>query len=204
VASAQALLALTDSPLDTGEDIVFTLDVPAVPELPPAIVLAQSTANTSPPAKKFDYQLNTCQETEHGDPRSAMRGVNPAGMLSNALSSGYGNAKERQFGIDVKNVQVSLLAPTTHGGIFPQIGNDGLTYFHYDPNPGFVGDDQAIFSAEYAGRRYKIVFKLKVFHREIVFPSNPDCPFPEVIKLNPKRTSTGPSDPNVINDGGRF
>jgi hypothetical protein len=195
VACAQALLAQTE--IRTGEDIVFTLDVPVVPEQLPAIVLAQSNANVSASAK-FDYQLNTCQETEHGDPRSAMRSVDPAGMLWFALGS-YGNAKERRLGSDmVKDVKISLLTPTTHGSISPVVDNEGRTSFYYNPKPGFVGDDQATFSAEYAGKRYKIVFKLKVFSSEFVFPSNPDCPFPTVIKLTPKQTSAGQSDPNGI------
>lgn len=127
-----------------------------------------------------------------------MRGVDPAGMLWIALGS-YGNAIERKLGSDmVKDVKVSLLVPTTYGNIFPSIDNEGRTSFHYDPNPGFVGDDQATFLAEYAGKRYKIVLKLKVFSSEIVFPSNPDCPYPTLIWLNPKRTSTAPFDPNGI------
>lgn len=165
---------------------MFTLDVPAVPPQAPAIVLAQATnpalgASTQP---KFDFQLNTCQVTHQEEAQSAMRGVDPAGMLWYALST-TGNAKERrlaQSGV-LKESKVSLLTNAKHGNLFPEVDTEGLTSFHYDPNPGFVGDDQATFLAEYAGKRYKIILKLKVFAGP-VDDRFAICPSPTLIRLS--------------------
>ena len=199
--NAQALLAQYNATLAIGEDIVFTLDVPAVSVQLPAITLAQaaSPAPGASPLGKLDYQLNACQETEQSDPQSAMRGVDPAGMLWYALGS-FGNAKERRLSQDevIRATKVSLVSNAKHGNLFPEVDNEGLTSFHYDPNPGFVGDDQATFLAEYAGKNYKIVLNLKVFSGVKVFPGSPDCPFPTLIKLKSKGVSIDATDPNGI------
>ena len=63
---------------------MFTMNVPYVPPQETPIVLAQAaTLAAGSNTQQSDYVLKVCQETEStGDPRSAMRAVDPAGMLA--------------------------------------------------------------------------------------------------------------------------
>jgi hypothetical protein len=186
---AQVLLDYTQS-LITGEELMFTMDMPYVPPQETPIVLAQASAPAATPQP--NYILNDCQETEStGNPRSAMRAVDPASMLSSYL---YWHDKARvQSGvpIDLASIKnITLLQGTTHGNLVAGISNTGRVAYRYDPTPNYVGNDQAVFLAEFEGKVYKIVLELHVF--ETVFESDPNattCPPPELIKVNGKPVS---------------
>src|SRR4030088_3125633 len=75
---------------DTGEEIMFTLDIPYVPAQDAPMVLAQAAVNsgTGSSTRQPDYLLKVCQENESaGDPTSAMRDVDPAGWLAQELGN---------------------------------------------------------------------------------------------------------------------
>jgi hypothetical protein len=162
------------------------MDIPNVPVHETPVVLAQS-ANTGSVVQKPDYILNLCQETEHTtDPRSAFRGVDPAGWLAVEL----GNRNNR----DILNnpsvmaaIKVTLLEGTKHGQLTAGVSNYGRVAYRYDPEAGYLGDDKAVFMAEFEGKRYKIVVEIKVL--EIVDYNSPQCGAPQLIKVNGKPAS---------------
>lgn len=162
---------------------ITPMDVPYVPAQDAPIVLAQAdAANATPPA---DYILKDCQETFHTpDPRSAFRAVDPAYMLSNYFGS-FG------YRVELAEIKTTLLQGTQHGKIFGWTDNAGLTSYHYDPAPGFYGDDQAVFMAEYAGKRYKIVLQIKV--TENFNENNPQCPANLPVLIKATKPSSGAS-----------
>ena len=162
---------------------MFIMDVPYVPAQDAPIVLAQAATPSATPSA--DFILNGCKETEHTtDPRSAMRGVDPASMLRNYIENRGTRLIELS---EIKNL--TMLQGTQHGKIFSEIDNVGLTSYHYDPAPGYLGDDQAIFMAEFEGKRYKIVVDIKVL--DVVVENIPVCPPPKLTKVT--KPSSGDS-----------
>jgi hypothetical protein len=157
---------------------MFAMDVPYVPTQAVQVITAQAEAGgaTLPP----DFILNECQETDHTKaPTSAFRGVDPAYMLKNYFSS---ISRE----IKLADIKTTMLQGTLHGKIFSEVDNTGITAYHYDPAPGFLGDDRAVFMAEYGGKRYKIIVNIKVM--QTVDERSPVCPDPVMIKA-PKPAS---------------
>lgn len=142
-----------------------------------------SAAGATLPA---DYILKDCQETFHTpDPRSAFRAVDPAYMLKNYLQ-----AWEVPGVVNLADIKTTLLQGTQRGNLLSSTSNAGRTTYHYDPAPGFYGDDKAIFMAEYAGKRYKIVIQIKV--TENFNENDPQCPNkPVLIKVTKPSSGSG-------------
>jgi hypothetical protein len=135
-----------------------------------------------------DYILNDCQETEStGDPSSAMRTVDPAGMLAVYMQ----NHNNRNVDMAMlAAIKTTLLQDTSHGKITSVIDNTGRPWYAYDPIPDYVGNDRAAFLAEFEGKVYKIVVELHVFRT--VNENNPTCPDPQLIKVTkPAKPSSG-------------
>ena len=172
---------------------MFMMDVPYVPASEALVVLAQAAAPGA--TQTLDYILQQCQETEStGNPRSAMRGVDPAGWLAVYL----GNRDHRDIYGDraaMASITTTMLEGTKHGKIFAEVDNEGLTSYHYDPTPGYVGKDRAVFISEFNGKRYKIVIDLVV--SLVVNENEPVCPPPKLIKVNGKPVSD--SSPYLLN-----
>ncbi len=179
-ADAQSLLDYTQS-IITGEELMFIMDVPSVPPQETPIVLAQagSMATTVPLP---DYLLKECQETEHtGNRPSALRSVDPAGLLRNFIESARKAAID-----DLSLFKPSLLQGAQHGKITESVSNSGRIAYRYDPNPGYIGDDQAIFMVEFEGKHYKFILQIKVME---YVPNRTTCPPPQLIKINGKPVS---------------
>lgn len=84
----QALLDYAQTILDMGEEIMFFIDIPAMPVQETPVVLAQASAPGTAANQQPDYILKACTETQStGDPRSAVRGIDPAYMLKNYIQS---------------------------------------------------------------------------------------------------------------------
>ena len=187
---SQGLLDYAQS-IVQGEELMFIMDVPAAPVQETPIVLAQTDTTGASPLQP-DYILKYCTETAStGDSRSAMRAVDPAGMLRNYLQNRDKHAIELSL---IKNI--SLLENTKHGEITTEVDNTGLTFFGYDPEPEYVGRDRAVFMAEYQGVRYKIVVDLRVFL--FVDEKAPVCPPPQLIKVNKPSSGNSGYDLNSI------
>jgi hypothetical protein len=133
-------------------------------------------------ATQPDYILQTCGETEStGDPRSAMRAVDPAYMLKNYL---YLSSNGKIIA-DLASIRTTLLQGTQHGNLLSSLSNTGRTTFHYDATPDYLGNDKAIFMAEFEGKVYKIALELHVFN--YTAPGNfgdSTCPAPTLVKVN--------------------
>jgi hypothetical protein len=180
---AQGVISYTQTLIE-GEELMFIMDVPSIPAQETPIVLAQAAAPAGSTPQP-DYILQTCGETEStGDPRSAMHAVDPAGMIRNYMQGIYNRPVELS---SITNI--TLLQNTSHGKITSVIDNTGRSWYRYDPTPNYVGNDKAVFQAEYEGKVYKIVLELRVFL--MVNEYEPTCPQPKLIKV--KKPSTGSS-----------
>jgi len=172
---------------------MFTMDVPTIPVQETPIVLAQAaTSGTTP---QPDYLLNACKETvSTGDPKSAMRAVDPAYMLKNFIQ----NRDNRDVDLaSIKNI--SLLEGTTHGKIISGTTNYGRTAYRYDPTPNYIGNDKAVFLAEFEGKAYKIVVELHVFNYAPPGEFGAStCPPPKLIKVTKPSTGSSGYDLNSV------
>jgi hypothetical protein len=166
---------------------MFIMNMPYAPSQESHIVLAQAATPGAGATPQPDYILKDCQETEStGDPRSAMRGVDPAYGLANYLNS----HSSKQVVFDLASIKTTLLQGTKHGELVAGTSNYGRTVYGYDPIPEYVGNDQAVFMAEFEGKRYKIVIDLHVFWTVGENdPSATSCPKPQLIKANGKPVS---------------
>jgi hypothetical protein len=156
---------------------MLPMDMPNAPPQETPIVLAQ--ANTSGTTPQPDYILKACQETvEDAEPESAVHGVEPSGWLANY----FGNRDHRLIdSATVAAIKTTLLEGTTHGKLEQRTAPNGAVYYMYYSEPGFVGDDQATFMAEFEGKRYKIIVNLKVL--KYFDDNNPQCSKPQLIKV---------------------
>jgi len=162
---------------------MFIMDVPYAPAQDTPIVLAQAAAPGSTEPQP-DYLFNACKDTTSlGDPMSAERGVNPAGMLATYI----GNRDNRPIDRATRaTIKTTLLQGTMHGKLIPHTTGDGRSYFMYDPIPGYTGSDQAVFMAEFEGKRYKIVVELRVAAVE-AYGNETSCPPPRSSKSTASR-----------------
>lgn len=186
---------------------MFALDVPAIaiPSESVAMV-AQMDASKAKPIS-FDYLLKDCWETQPtpNDPTSAVRGSSVSAKLRNYFQT-YQNRKINDW-----DVKVSLLETTKNGEL--KLGSyiqDSLAYegygktistFRYDPQPGYLGKDRAVFAAEYGGKLYKVVLNI-VVSQAIVETGPPTCPEPQLIRLKKliKTSGSDNADPILTND----
>jgi VCBS repeat-containing protein len=177
--------------LITGEELMFTMDVPYVPAQETTISLAQADAPAGATPQP-DFILKECQQTESsGDPTSAFHAVNPAGMLASYI----GNYVERRL-VEVGDIKnVTMLQDATVGKITSVVDNVGRSWYRYDPPANYTGNDKAVFLAEYQGKVYKIVVNLVVTptvgETPLMIGEKPVCPPPKLIKVT--KPSTGAS-----------
>lgn len=152
---------------------MFTMEVPNIPAQETPIILVQADA-AAPPAP--DFILYACDETasQAQFAGTAIRGIDPGYDLAIALNEIANKAVVTDLTM-IKNI--TLLEGTKHGEIVAGTSTSGRTAYRYDPVPNFVGDDRAVFMAEYAGKRYKIVVNLKVSlgvdNNDPLCPENP-------------------------------
>ncbi|MBI5429000.1 MAG: matrixin family metalloprotease [Nitrosomonadales bacterium] len=178
--AAQGLLdyALT---LITGEELMFTMEVPYVPVHDTPIVLAQAAVpGDGTSTQQPDYLLKTCDEFSSGGGGL----VDPAGWLAAYLG------KQDQRVINPATINSILLDAPKHGKIISGISNYGRIHYRYDTEPGYLGKDKAIFMAEFEGKRYKIVANLVVTQTIDENALVPVCPPPQLIKVNKKPVSS--------------
>ncbi len=169
---------------------MFTMDVPYVSPQEAPIVLAQATVPAAGTPPQPDYILKACSETEStGDPRSAMRAVDPAGMLKNYIQN-----RDKHY-VELASIKTTLLEGTTHGKITTEVDNTGLTFYGYDPISDYIGNDRAVFLAEFEGKRYKIIVELHVL--DMVNEYITTCPPPQLIKV--KKPASGASGLDLNN-----
>jgi len=159
-------------------------DVPNVPAQEAPIVLVQ--AATPDVAQQPDYLLKACTEFSSGGGGP----VDPAGMLAVFLENHQGHPY-----ITPKvegTIKLTQLEGTKHGELIPLTSGSGRLYYKYIAEPDYLGNDKAIFMAEFEGKRYKVVVNFVI--SEGIDDYNPKCPEPELIKLKkPATGSTGDS-----------
>lgn len=160
------------------------LDVPYVsPQETPMIVAAATDAVGKQPV---DYLIRSCTETEHDlKPDNALRGVHPAGEVRN-----YIQRLQQNNVLDIAEFKPTLLQGPRQGSLEYIVGNDGSMFYAYDPKPGFLGKDKAVFMVEYRGLRFKVSIDIHVL--EIVSSHVDTCPSrPTVIKLRKSSQGNG-------------
>jgi len=67
----------------------------------------------------------------------------------------------------------------------------------YEPEPGYEGQDRAVFMAEFEGKRYKIIVVIEV--SQYVDESASVCPKPQLIKVNKPQNGSSIIDLNTLN-----
>ena len=181
-ADTQGLLDYTQT-LVEGEEFMFTMDVPYVPVQDTPIVLAQAAAPDA--TTQPDYLLKACEEKPSaGGLITAMNMVSPADLLATQI----GNRSNRYIDpATTATIKITLLQGTTHGKLIPQPPANGRVYYEYRSEPGYEGQDQVVFMAEFEGKRYKIVIDLIV--SMVIDENSPQCPPAKLIKVNGKPVS---------------
>ncbi|MDR3055624.1 MAG: hypothetical protein LBU53_09520 [Zoogloeaceae bacterium] len=175
-----------------AENVRATLAYMPSQEMP--VVLAQTSSGTTTP--QADYILKNCQHTaDTSDPRSAVRWVDPAGMLQDYMQNQNKNKRS-----DIVEFKPVLLQGTKHGKLTEEVSKDASNYgriaYYYDPDNGYLGNDQAIFMVEFQGNYYKVVVDLKVVGTYNDYDDDRFCPPPRLIRVNNKSIS----DASGIND----
>lgn len=154
----------------------------SVPQTP--IVLAQAA---TPAVLQPDYLLKICGEkASTGDTNFLTNGINPAGGLKNFLQN-----RDKEY-VDLAAIKITLLEGPKHGELEGETVSGVLAFMYY-PQEGYVGNDKAIFMAEFEGKRYKIIVELHVFDISPMESQPSSCPPPQLIKVNGKPAS-GSSD----------
>jgi hypothetical protein len=177
------LLLDTVQLLMEGVEPMIFLDVPYVPpQETPMIVAAAADAVGKQPV---DYLIRSCTETEHDlKPDNALRGVHPA-----AAVMGYMQRLQKKF-LDIAEFKPTLLQGPQQGSLEYIVGNDGSMFYAYDPKPGFLGKDKAVFMVEYRRMHFKVSIDIHVL--EIVSAHESTCPSrPTVIKLRKSSRGSG-------------
>lgn len=148
--------------------------------------------------RSADYLLNACREgsvTSKVRP-SVMDPINPSGELIGKLQNMSGESLRNEE-IDTREAAVilTLLEAPTHGKLFLQPLHKGIMYYQYQAEPGYMGNDNVVFMAEFAGKYYKIIYNLIV--AKGIDDNNPLCP-PEtkLIKL-PSKPASSSTDYNL-------
>lgn len=186
VVEPEVLLSQVSFMLNQGEELMFVMDVPYVPVQETSVVLAAETATTDKGALTVSYILKDCQPVPSmGDPKSAERVVDPASALSNYMENRVGHALDFAA---FKNP--TLIEGPKHGKMTREVDSKGDVAFGFDPTPEYVGSDVAVFTVDYQGRQYKVIFELKV--RKVVDQNIEYCPKPTLIKV--KKPAAGSTD----------
>jgi len=183
---AQGLLDYAQAISDTGEEIMFTMDVPYVPVQDTPLVLVQ--AATSDAAQQPDYLLKACTEFSSGGGGV----VDPATWLVVQI----GNREHRDLYPLAATVKFSLLEDVMHGKLIPLTSGTGSAYYKYLAAPDYLGNDKAVFMAEFEGKRYKVIINFVI--TEGIDENNPKCLQPELIKLNKPSSGSSGFDLNGI------
>jgi hypothetical protein len=199
--NTQGLLGYTQSLVQTGDELMFTVEIPSAPLPQTAIVLAQAVTSTASPTlvassnRKPDYILKDCQEFPNPIAEGSAEHLfsDAAGLLANYYYEHY------KRDIDLSTIHTSILEEPKHGVITSVTDTLGNIWNSYEPDPGFLGEDKVVFQAEFGGKTYKIVMKLivSVVTRDLS-KAAPVCPTPQLIKVNNKPVS-GSSDYNFGN-----
>jgi hypothetical protein len=153
-------------------------------ESDPIDLLVQASGTSPQP----DYQLNACREVPTaGGAISAMNLVSPAASLVGAVLTQEHRQVSPQEGSALEaTVNLTQLQGVAHGQLIPHSADgtpSGRVVYEYRSEPGYLGKDQAIFLAEYRGKRYRIV--VNVIVSEGIDENNPQCPPPpgQLIKI---------------------
>jgi Matrixin len=169
---------------------LIAMDVPYVPVQDTPIVLAQATTTSTP----ADYLLKTCMQGSSGGANLISPGMELVGELQNRSREWI---RDEEIATREASVKVTLLVNPTHGKLVSQPLDKGIIYYEYQSELGYVGKNKAVFLAELAGKRYRIVYNLIV--SKVLDDNYPLCPpSSQLIKLQNKPVS-GASDYNLGN-----
>ncbi len=147
---------------------------------PPMLAGEAMTPGPSILARKIDYLMEVCREVpSEGALTTAMNTVDPIGMLAVELGNRSGGDILRSR--VMATIKPMILQVTAHGKLIRNMTGAGTEYFIYHPEPGYVGEDRAVFAAEFEGKLYKIVVDLRVSKR--VDEKSPGCPESRLIHL---------------------
>ena len=152
---------------------MFIMDLPAIPPHDTPVVLVQA-ADTS---LQLDYTLKTCDEVSSGGEGI----VDPAAWLVDTVLTKNGRQVSAQEAEALTaTVKFTQLQGVAHGRLISR-SPSGRIFYAYRPDPGYVGKDQAIFMAEFKGKRYRIEANVVVSRH--LNDNDPQCPEPKLIEV---------------------
>jgi hypothetical protein len=100
--------------------------------------------------------------------------------------------------VALASIKTTLLEGSTHGKLIPHTSKSGSTYYMYEAELGYLGEDKVVFMAEFEGKRYKIVIELHVMQFAGGNDNGNTCPPDKLIKVKHKPVS-GATDYNLGN-----
>jgi hypothetical protein len=173
--------------LISGEELMFTIDIPYIPPQQDTIELAQAETENRQP----DYLVKGCNPV-NSDAKWGGGVIDPITSLLSVVKESI--TIDSQF---FSKRPSSLRGEVTLLGQVPQFKHgkleaythpeDGTPYYFFKPEAGYVGKDYGTFMARFDGKYYKIVIEVSMHPDYDESHNYPDslCPWPlnELIKI---------------------
>lgn len=185
--------ANAESTVEIGEEIMFTIEIPYVPEYEATITVQAANKSVGEATQgqavlvagastKPDYIFMNCYQIGQDVPSySAIRSIDPAGSLGNHI-------RLNDLQVDIASKSTKVLEEPKHGMLSKEVADNGYQFFAYFPNPDYTGKDRVVFLVEGDGKRYKVVTTLLVV-KNFEYREDP-CPLPD-IHYGPGRKTRG-------------
>ena len=203
---------------------MFTMTIPPEPPGAELMVIAQATPTQRAP--NVDYVVKECQEVEHASSQGDFGNfLSPQTFLARRLTL-KDDALDAHIRLDKPPVhgQLRRIAYTSREQLpksqtswttiyanpdatLPAVPPDTDKVKHFKPageeyryvtTPGFYGKDQAIFSLEYKGKRYRIDLELIVSDFVTQTDEGSSCPSPQLIKIIPMRPDSNSTNATTV------
>jgi hypothetical protein len=170
----------------TGEEIMFTVDVPYIPPQPDSIEMVQ-TAGAE--AIQPEYLIKTCVEAANTSYGGGGEFSITLPLVGHVLAHEGRQASYEERLKMWKTVTLTQITDYAHGEVTLVDSSTPYDKFRYTPEPGFLGKDSAMFIGEFEGKLYKIQMNIlvaKTFSDEAHTQS--PCPPDEMIKIEESKS----------------
>ena len=203
---------------------MFTMTVPPEPPVTEPTIVAQASNVQHPTG--FDYVIRSCQEVEHASSLGGNGNVlSPQYSLARLLKlkddavdslvrletpPEHGELRRiaytRREQLPRSQTSWTTVYANPHGDL-PAVPADTDTVKYFKPAgeqyryitaPGYHGRDQAVFSVEYRGKRYRIDLEIRVYNFIPQASEGIGCPAPRLIKIVPKHSGADSDNSQVV------
>ena len=174
--AAQAMLTHLQSPTQTEEEFMFSIDIPFVPaQNAPTMVMA--LAATGQPSAAFPQQkgekpsttgsknvtVEECQDVTSLSPDSSFNSIPVLQGVLYSLGYSVKQIGAGEVPLAVREaIKVTVIEPPQHGAVNRASTPPNAYFWKYVPEAGFQGKDRVAFLVEAGGRRFKLITNLLV------------------------------------------